>query len=159
MSTTKVVDKTRDRVRKFLQQSFAGVFREAQGAFWGTEGSTMVMVKIAPWSALEDAQVIVVAGIASDVEVTADCMRFLLTENDKFVLGAFALEGDRFIVFRHTILGSQLDKNELEASVRAVAATANAYDDIVTSRWGGVKVRDMASHAPQPSAPDSGEWV
>lgn len=143
MTDSRVVEKTRDKVRKLLRQSFGEVFREHDGSFWGRQGSTVVLVQIAPWLAVDDAQVQVVAGIAQDVDPTVDCLSFLLKENHNFVLGAFALEGDRNVIFRHSILGSKIDRKELEASVKAVASTGDKYDDIITSRFGGVKVSEM----------------
>jgi hypothetical protein len=145
MDQAKEVTKTRDKVRKYLKSSFGDSFKEANGDFIGVHGSTAVMVVIRPWAAGNDVQVRVVAGIASGVDTKPDLMKYLLKENHDFVLGAFALEGDDSVVFMHTILGSNLDKSELDASVKAVATTGDQYDDIITGRWGGVKVRDMVS--------------
>lgn len=138
-----LTSKTRDHVRRLLLKEFGGVFREHDGEFFGREGSTVVLVRVVPWAAMADAQVQVVAGIAADIDPTPECLRYLLKENHDFVLGGFALEGDHNIIFKHTIIGSKLDPKELKASVLAVAGTGDKYDDIITSRFGGVKISDM----------------
>ncbi len=143
MAESKVVEKTRDKVRKLLKQSFGDAFREQGGVFFGRQGSAPVMIRVGPWTALDDAQVQVVAGIVTDVEPTREFLSYLLSENHDFVVGAFALEDERNVVFSYTILGSKLDQKELQASVMAVAETGDKYDDIITSRFGGVKVGEM----------------
>ena len=42
-----------------------------------------------------------------------------------------------YIVYEHGIVGSRCDKEELKASVMAVALTADDYDDKIIARWGG----------------------
>lgn len=54
------------------------------------QGSTVVLIRIKPRAALDDAQVQVVAGVARDVDPTPECLSYLLRENHDFVLGAFA---------------------------------------------------------------------
>lgn len=143
MADGKVVAKTQEKVRKLLKQSFGTAFTEQDGVFFGRQGSTVVLIRVKPWTALDDAQVQIVAGVAQDVDPTPECLGYLLRENHDFVLGAFALEGERNIIFTHTVLGSNLDRKELEASVLAVASTGDKYDDIITSRFGGLKIGDM----------------
>ena len=144
---SRMVEKTRGKVRKFLQRSFGGAFKEQGDIFWGRQGTTVVMIRVLPWPSVEDAQVQVIAGIARDVDPTIECLSFLLKENQDFILGGFALEGDRDIIFRHGIIGSKMDQKELEASVLAVASTGDKFDDIITSRFGGVKISDLAEEA------------
>lgn len=164
---TKVAKKTHDKVRKLLKQAFGDKFKEVNGVFFGVQGSTVVMVRVQPWESAEDAQVLIGAGVAMNTTLDEECMRFLLEKNSQVVLGAFGLEGDSSIVFSHTIVGSKIDKNELVASVRAVSSTADLYDDIITEKWGGVRVTEAArlaamgggSSGPPTSSSDDGDWV
>ena len=164
---TKVANKTRDKVRKLLKQGFGDKFREVDGAFFGVQGSTVVMVRVMPWESADDAQVVIGAGVAMNTTLDDECMRFLLEKNSQVVLGAFGVEGGNSIVFRHTIVGSKIDKNELVASVRAVSSTADLYDDIITEKWGGVRVTEAAHLAalggdtakPPTAGSDDSDWV
>lgn len=142
MAETKIVTKTRDKVRKLLQQSFGGAFQESGGQFVGRQGSTAVLIQVLPWTAADDAQVQITGWVAQDVTPSVECLSYLLKANHDFVLGAFALEGDSSVIFRHSIVGSKLDKKELETSVKAVTVTSDKYDDIITSRFGGKKAGD-----------------
>ena len=70
-------------------------------------------------------------------QLTPELTKFLLDENSKMRFGAFAIDAEGEVVFRHCIAGSTCDKEELETSVGAVAQTADEYDDQIVQRWGG----------------------
>jgi hypothetical protein len=155
MAENRVTTKTRDKVRKLLKQGFGDQFKEIDGVFLGVHGTTVVMVRVMPWASADDAQVVIGAGVAMNVDLDEECMRFLLEKNSQVVLGAFGIEGGNSIVFSHTIVGSKIDKNELVASVRAVSATADSYDEVITEKWGGVKIDEMARRAALGMPPES----
>ena len=73
-----------------------------------------------------------------DVPVTAQLTSYLLEKNLDFVLGSFALDADGGAVwFNHNLLGEYLAPEEFEATVAAVAQTANDLDDEIKTRFGG----------------------
>jgi hypothetical protein len=90
-----------------------------------------------------------------DVPVTAELTSYLLAKNLDFVFGGFALDVDNGAVwFNHNVLGDFMAAEELEATLSAVAQTANQFDDEIKSRFGGrlyVETPDEA--VPTPATP------
>jgi hypothetical protein len=131
-------------VGRNLRRSFGGdmvMARPDAPSYVLTAGSALMEVAVFPW--LEEAIVNIRCCCVMDMPtIPPDCLRFLLDENYKFVFGAFTIDPDGDINFEHTILASKLDERELEASVKAVAVTADKYDDEITRRWGGTTGRD-----------------
>lgn len=74
--------------------------------------------------------------------MAADLQSHLLRENAEMRFGAFSVNDAGDILFEHTIVGSTCDPNELEASVHAVLAAADNYDDQIVQRWGGERALD-----------------
>ena len=99
-------------------------------------GSALAQVAIYPWGE-DDAIINTRAYVVSGADITPDLMTYLLRENAQKYFGAFGLEEGNYIVYEHGIVGSRCDKEELRASVMAVALTADDYDDKIIARWGG----------------------
>jgi hypothetical protein len=90
-----------------------------------------------------------------DVPVTADLTSFLLAKNLDFVFGGFALDVDNGAVwFNHNVLGDFMAAEELEATISAVAHTANQFDDEIKGRFGGrLYVETPTEAVPTPATP------
>ena len=90
-----------------------------------------------------------------DVPVTATLTSYLLEKNLEFVFGGFALDAERGAVwFNHNLLGEFTTAEALEATVAAVAETANEYDDVICSRFGGrLYTEDSSRAVPTPATP------
>lgn len=90
-----------------------------------------------------------------DVKVTPELTKFLLGKNLDFVLGGFALDSDNGAVwFHHNLLGEYLAPEELEATLGAVAATANDLDDEIKGQFGGrLYIETPDESIPPPVAP------
>ena len=73
-----------------------------------------------------------------DVPITAELTKWLLQKNLEFVFGGFALDVDAGAVwFNHNMLGDYAHPEQLEATLAAVAQTADQYDDEIKDRFGG----------------------
>jgi Putative bacterial sensory transduction regulator len=105
-------------------------------------GSAWVEVWILPWN--EDTVVNVRSTVVSDVTLTKDLLNYLLRENHEMRFGGFSVSKVGDILFEHTIVGSTIDKKELESSVLAVLEIADKYDDEIVMRWGGKRALDKA---------------
>jgi hypothetical protein len=133
-----------ENVGKYLEQSFGkGLVRRPDApCYVGTQGSCLVEVWVYARGS-NGAVVNVRSCCVMDMgEIPADCLKFLLEENFKFTFGAFSLDRDGDINFEHTLLATKLDREELEASVKAVLTTADEYDDRIIRDWGGVTARE-----------------
>jgi len=104
-------------------------------------GSTLGQVAIVPWGD-DDAVVAVRAIVVREAELSKDLLEYLLRKNHNMRFGAFEIDDDGNVIFRHTIVGSTCDKNELEASTKAVMFTADNLDEEISQRFGGKRMED-----------------
>ena len=137
------------RVREYGRELFGEMFERSknpkQPTFFLRFGSASVGVTITHWGD-GHSMVDIWAWVITKIEMTADLMEFLLRKNyDEAQFGAFRLDETNDIHFSHAILGSELDKKELRTSVQAVASTADEYDELIQSQWGGERWADPGS--------------
>ncbi len=112
--------------------------REDDSAFQLRSGSAGILIIVYPWDD-DSATICVQSRLVEGANFTPELARFLLDENAKMRFGAFSMTEQGDVFFEHTILGPTCDKEELGASIAAVAITADKYDDEIVSRWGGRK--------------------
>ncbi len=127
-----------DRIGPWMLEIFGdGIMtREDRPVIGVRHGSAFAQVGVVPWGD-SDTTVTTRAYVVTDVELTPELLHYLLTRNEGMPFGAFAVDRDGDILFEHSIVGSTCDRKELEASVKAVLATADQYDDEIVERWGG----------------------
>lgn len=135
-----------ERVKPMIKELFGemALFREDAPMFGIIVGSALTETVVLPWGE-DDALVSTRSYVVTDVDATPDLMRFLLTENSKFIFGAFGLDDDGDIIMENSLYGKTCDKEELRNSILAVAKTADTYDDKIVSRWGGQRAEDRLS--------------
>ena len=90
-----------------------------------------------------------------DVPVTSELTSYLLQKNLEFVFGGFALDTEAGAIwFNHNLLGDFAHPEQLEATLGAVASTADQFDDEIKSRFGGRLYVDSPDEAiPAPATP------
>jgi hypothetical protein len=130
-----------NRTREYLHSLFGEVnVKVLDHTFVMQEGSTFVYVRAIPIGD-KKAGVEVFSHVVVGIDVTEELMRYLLTANLKLVLGAFGLaigkEGKATILLTHTVLGETMQREELYASVTAVARVADEMDDELVTKFGG----------------------
>jgi hypothetical protein len=144
-----------EKTRDFLHTLFGDVNVKAMGdTFVLQEGSTFVYVRTFPIGDKKSG-VEIFSYVVVDVDVTEDLMRYLLTYNLRLMLGAFGLSlgqsGQGAVLLTHTILGDSMDREELYASVSAIARVADDLDDQIITAYGGKTALDKlmtTQHAP-----------
>jgi hypothetical protein len=104
-------------------------------------GSAITEVYVFPWGD-NDAIISSYSFVVTGAELTPDLMRFLLEENERWHFGAFSIDQEGNINYSHNIVGSTCDKEELRASVIAVARLSDDYDDKIVARYGGQRAAD-----------------
>jgi uncharacterized protein (DUF433 family) len=132
-----------ERVRGFLEQHW-GRFgsHPTQPYFALDQGSARAVVRIDPWQQ-QDAIVRVVSWVITGAHTEdPSLLRFLLECNHGTLFGAFGIDPEGDIFFAHSIVGSTCDQAELVASVESVLQTADEFDDVIQSRWGGMRALD-----------------
>jgi hypothetical protein len=132
-----------DRVARWMKELFGelAVVGEESPVFFVNMGSAVVHVVVFAWND-DDATITARAYLVRGAELTVDLLKYLLRENADMRFGAFGIDDDGDILFEHTIRGSTCEKEELKASVMAVLAVADKYDDEIVARWGGLRALD-----------------
>ncbi len=133
-----------------LSEMLEGYAIDGRGSYVFNFESAHVFV-VPAWLPDERTVLRVFAVTNLDVPVTARLTSYLLAKNLDFVLGSFALDADKGAVwFNHNLLGQYLDPDELEATVVAVAQTANELDDEIKDRFGGRLFAEQPSDSISP---------
>jgi hypothetical protein len=138
----RVYEKTRD----YLHTLFGEVnVKTMDDTLVLQEGSTFVYTRAFPIGE-KKAGVEVFSYVVVDVEVTDDLMRYLLTYNLRLILGAFGIaigeDGNATVLLSHSILGDTMSRDELYASVSAIARVADDLDDQIVKAFGGKTALD-----------------
>lgn len=108
-----------------------------------TRGSSVVMIVIRPFNN-EEVCVECVSNVVYEARITPELMRFLLRKNAELYFGAFGLLFDDTITFSYSFPAENLDPNELETAVNAVAIVADYYDDKIVAIAGGKRAADVS---------------
>lgn len=143
---TEAHKKVHEKTRDYLHTLFGEVnVKLMDDTFVLQEGSTFVYVRTFPIGEKKSG-VEVFSYVVVDVEVTEQLMRYLLTYNLRLILGAFGLArgegGKGTVLLTHTILGDWMDREELYASVSAIARVADDVDDQIVTAFGGQTALD-----------------
>ncbi len=134
---------TRKSVETLLAGTVQGLHVADTGVMSFPMGSTRVFVEVRDWR--DPAGVVTVYAITNKlVPRSPELFEYLASHSDDFVFGRLAAwlpdeqPGAAWIVFRHTILGSTMDPDELRNAIMAVAVTADQLDDTIKQRFGGL---------------------
>lgn len=144
----------RDLIERKLTEMVNGYTVDNDGNYiLGLESARVFIVPT--WLENEASVVRVFAITNLDVPVTAELTSWLLEKNLEFVFGGFALDvAHGAIWFNHNVLGDFMGPEEIEATIAAVAQTADRFDDEIKSRFGGrLYVEAPADSVPSPTAP------
>ncbi|MEM2889785.1 MAG: YbjN domain-containing protein [Candidatus Hadarchaeum sp.] len=133
-----------EKVGTWMKELFGeqAMARQDAPAYGIVVGSSLTQVFVIPWGD-DDATIETMSYVVTGPELSPELLRFLLEKNFNMRFGAFSLDGDGDIVFSYGIVGSTSDKEELKASIFAVAKTADEFDDQIVSRFGGKRAIDM----------------
>jgi len=134
---TTALNLLRERVESYLRNEMGNVDVDAEGDYRVSFESARVFVCPRPWS--DDKSVVRIFSITNtDVPVSSDLTRFLVTENFHLLFGHLAYsEVERSVWFVHNLLGDFLDEDELTTALRVVVTQANRYDDLIKEKFGG----------------------
>ncbi len=129
------------RVDTYLRRMGVEPKRSPDGLYFFKYGSTVVMMSL-----LEDelgTYVRCASTLLKDFEPSCELMTRLLRLNAEVRFGAFLLLGEDTISFAATILGDDLDFEELRKTLEYVARTSDDYDDILQEEFGGKRASDI----------------
>jgi hypothetical protein len=147
------LDEMRAKVQSMLVELLGHVELSQDGTFSVAHESTRIFVRAATFG--QGTAVSIYALTNIDVPASPELYRYVAEKADAYVLGHLGArenDGKVTLVFRHTTLGEQLDKEELRIGLVAVATTANELDDEIKARFGGRTFNEQAVQPGEPSA-------
>lgn|SRR5512141_246230 len=143
MPDSEALTTLKSTIAKYLQESFGGFLRDQNDNFILQAGSARIIIAPVDWV---DGQTLVkvIAPVNMGGGPADELAKFLVAENLKLIFGKFSVEPTGPMVFyEHALLGDFLNRKELEMAVRAIASTADKYDDEIQARFGGKKFGEI----------------
>lgn len=128
-------------VLNYLRSMGLDMDASADGIYFFKYGSTVVTVSL--FEVDGDPYVRIASTLLKDFEISVELMNHLFQLNNQVLFGAFLLFEDKTISFSATLLGENLDHNELTKTLRYVAKISDDYDDVLQDVAGGKKASDI----------------
>jgi hypothetical protein len=143
MADSEALTTLKSTIEKYLKESFGTYLKDQNDNYVLHAGSARVFIIPLNW--VEGQTLIkIVAPVNWDAQPSDELARFLAVENMKLIFGKFSLDPNRRMVFfEHTLLGDFLNRKELEVAVKAIAVTADKYDDEIKAQFGGRKLGEQ----------------
>ncbi|HNX49825.1 MAG TPA: YbjN domain-containing protein [Thermoanaerobaculaceae bacterium] len=140
---TSAQERTFAKVGTYLGELFGDKVEqiEEKPQFLLARGSAAASIAVFPRG--DDTVVSVRAWVVFEPRITLELCQFLLHENSRIQFGAFGLAGDNDVFFRYSLVGSTINRQDLEAAVLTVLGTADDFDDIIKARFGGQRGADV----------------
>jgi len=156
-----IINATRKKVKSYLKvinrTTYPKIFQEIADIFVIQRGSAVVQLSVKPLTK-DDCIVETLAYVVTGARITPKLMTMLLRNNANYPVGAYALQADDTIIFKHSMAGANLDINELRIAVATVAFVADEDDDVIVKLAGGYRAVDananLVSLAP-PASPEA----
>ena len=109
--------------------------------------STLVMIRTVEWN--EKKIVEVIASVAIDIKPNIGLFKFLLEKNAEIPFGKFSfveegIDKKPTVFYSHYLLEKFMQKEEFEASLAAVMAVADTFDEDVAKLGNGLTFREYA---------------
>ena len=131
-------------VELWLSERFKGVEERDDGRIFVPRfGSTALFVSVKEAFQGKHVTVVLESPVLVDVPITRELLEYIGYKSGVYLFGHLAAVGHEgvgtpgHLIFRHTLLGDSLDKEELALTAGLVAATANRLDDDLQVRFGG----------------------
>jgi hypothetical protein len=140
---TPAQEQTFTKVGTYLKELFGDKVEQMEDKpqFLLARGSATASIAVFPRGS--DTVVSVRAWVVFGPRITLELCQFLLRENSRLQFGAFGLAGDDDVFFRYSLEGSTITRGELEVAVLTVLGTADDFDDIIKTRFGGQRGADV----------------
>ena len=140
MAESERVEELRKLLIKYLDELELKYLTDQDGDFLVPFGEG-VRIHLVPKEFGDDMTVVqVIAPTNLGVTVNGDLAMFIATENAKFIFGRLALYPEQAAVgFEESLLGTFLNRAELQVAIAVASTMANKYDDEIMQRFGGHK--------------------
>ncbi len=134
----------KDFIKEWLEENGLS-FDVVDGMYVIPYESTIVIVRRAKWSDHDIVEI--TATVAIGVKDKPELLKFLLAKNAEIPLGKFSfveegLDGKPTVFYSHYMLEKYLEKEEFRASLAAVMAVADMFDEKIAELGEGSTSRD-----------------
>lgn len=139
MSTPAHVLVTKDKVQRYLGESFGAVEVGPRGEFTLQQGSSRIFIECDDWHE-ERSIVRLTVPLLFGCEPTPALFRHVALHADDYLFGhlsAFESDGKIDVFFTHVLLGEYLDSEELFHAVLGMAAVGDKIDNELQAEFGG----------------------
>ena len=132
------VGTVKQKVQRYLADAFGTVQIDRDGDFTFRHGSARIFIRVAELGPDKTA-VAIWAPTNNDVPPSPELFRYVATNNAYTFGSLMAVErGDTVnIAFKHSMLGDNLDPDELVMAVVLLAGTADKIDNEIKEKFGG----------------------
>ena len=138
------IDTVKGKIQRILADQMGSVTIDRDGDFVVTHESAVTYVNVYPISEDEDADIIIrcYCPMVKDVPLTPELTRWVSDEGQRKAIGSCYINPDEdgktcWVYFRYSIVGNDLDPNELLSAVYRTVFTANDLDDMLKEKFGG----------------------
>lgn len=144
------VDAVKQKIQTFLLRE-TSIGLDQQGRITVDRGSTRMFLEFFPQADKRVVYVTMTCPIGFYVPITPELNEYIARNVDKWYFGHLAMNpyaddsehaGKAYISFTHTLIGEYLDPAELTIPLFAMLSSADATDDEVVERFGGVRYQD-----------------
>lgn len=139
-----MVDTVKGKVQRILADELGSVEIDRDGDFIVKHESAVVFVSVFPFNDKEDADIVIrcMSPMVKDAPLTPALTKWVSIEGQQFFFGGCYIipsedESTGWIYFRYTLVGNDLDPNELLGAVYRAAFTSNDLDDMLKEKFGG----------------------
>ena len=145
-----MIEDVRKKVQRILTDELGRVEIDRDGDYVLHHESAVVFVALREFDDSPDANIVINAfcPLVVNVPLTPDVYRWVATEGQQFFFGHCQLfendDNDKLgrILFGYSIVGNDLDPNELINLVFVAMVTGNQLDDMLKDKFGGTLYRD-----------------
>jgi hypothetical protein len=138
------IDTVKGKIQRILADQMGSVKIDRDGDFIVTHESAVTFVSVYPVNEDEDADIVIrcYSPMVKDVPLTPELTKWIAVEGQQFAFGGCYINPDDdgkncWVYFRYSIVGNDLDPNELISAVYRTVFTANDLDDMLKEKFGG----------------------
>lgn len=139
-----LVDTVKGKVQRMLAEELGSVKIDRDGDFIITHESAVVFVSVFAFNDDEDSDIVIrcTSPMIKDAPLTSELTKWVAIEGQRFSFGGCNLNPNEdgttaWIYFRYSIVGNDLDQNELLSAVYRTVFTSNNLDDELKAKFGG----------------------
>jgi hypothetical protein len=140
-----IIEDVRKKVQRIITDTMGRVEIDRDGDFVLHHESAVVFIRLRPMNDKPDANIVINAfsPMVVNVPITPDVYKWVATEGQYYHFGHCKMflndDNEKLgrILFGHSIVGNDLDPNELQNLIYSTMVVANELDNMLKDKFGG----------------------